>query len=484
LGKDADLMDYLPIFLDVAGRKIVVDGGGTVAARRVERALSAGARVDVFDPAPGEETTRLIGHENLTHFARVPQKADFEGCLVAYGASEDPVRDAALYKWAKEHGALANVADEKVYCDFITPSVVERDSLTIAISTGGAAPVIARILRARVEAMLPAAYGRLANFLSTYRDRIAAEIKGGTARRRFWENMIEGPAGDAFLAGDEVLAERLIEEDLSGDRTKRLNRGEVWLVGAGPGDPDLLTFKALRMMQHADVVLYDRLIGDGILDLVRRDAQRINVGKTAGNHVMRQDEITALMIKLAREGKRVLRLKGGDPFIFGRGGEELEDVAAQGFPVVVVPGITAAAGCGASAGIPLTHRDHAQSVVFVTAHGAEGLLEHDWTSLARDGQTVVVYMGLRFVAEIAEAAMAQGVSPDMPIALVDNGTRTTQKVVTGTLRDIGAKVAAAKPKGPALIMIGSVVTLRDVLALEGTNAQDTYEMTVGAREGL
>lgn len=477
-------MDYLPIFLDVAGRKIIVDGGGTVAARRVERALGAGAHVEVFDPTPGEELTRLIGHPNLIHHARVPAEADFADCLVAYGASEDPARDAPLYEWAKAHNALANVADEKDYCDFITPSVVERDPLTIAISTGGAAPVIARILRARVEAMLPAAYGRLAHFLSSYRDRIAGQIKGGTARRRFWENMIEGPAGDAFLAGDEALAERLIEDDLAAGGTRKLHRGEVWLVGAGPGDPDLLTFKALRMMQHADVVLYDRLIGDGLLDLVRRDAERINVGKTAGNHVMPQEDITALMIRLAREGKRVLRLKGGDPFIFGRGGEELEQVAAEGFPVVVVPGITAAAGCGASAGIPLTHRDHAQSAVFVTAHGKDGLLPHDWTALARKGQTVVVYMGLRFVAEIAAEAMAQGVSPDMPVALVDNGTRTTQKVVTGTLSDIGAKVAAARPKGPALIVIGSVVSLRDVLAQQGHTGQEAFEMTLGAREGL
>ena len=477
-------MDYLPIFLDVAGRKVIVDGGGTVSARRVERALGAGALVEVFDPAPGEELARLIGHPNLTHHARLPAEADFAGCLVAYGASEDPARDASLYQWAKAHNALANVADEKQYCDFITPSVVERDPLTIAISTGGAAPVIARILRARVEAMLPAAYGRLAQFLSGYRDRIADQIKGGTARRRFWENMIEGPAGDAFLAGDEALAERLIEDDLAAGGTRKLHRGEVWLVGAGPGDPDLLTFKALRMMQHADVVLYDRLIGEGLLDLVRRDARRINVGKTAGNHVMPQEEITALMIRLAREGKRVLRLKGGDPFIFGRGGEELEEVAAQGFPVVVVPGITAAAGCGASAGIPLTHRDHAQSAVFVTAHGKDGLLAHDWTAMARKGQTVVVYMGLRFVAEIAAEAMAQGVSPDMPVALIDNGTRTTQKVVTGTLADIGARVAAAKPKGPALIVIGSVVSLRDVLAQQGNTGQEAFEMTLGAREGL
>ncbi len=477
-------MDYLPIFLDVAGKKVIVDGGTTVAARRIERALSAGAEVHSFDPDPGDEVRGFIGQDNLIHHDRAPREADFDGCLVAYGASEIPERDASLYKWAKKHGALANVADEKEFCDFITPSVVERDPLTIAISTGGAAPVVARILRARVEAMLPAAYGRLAQFLSGYRDRIYAAIRGGTARRRFWENMIEGPAGDAFLAGDEALAEQLIEADLVNGGTENLRRGEVWLVGAGPGDPDLLTFKALRMMQHADVVLYDRLIGDGILDLVRRDAERIDVGKQAGNHVLTQDETTALIIKFAKEGKRVLRLKGGDPFIFGRGGEELEDVAAHGIPVVVVPGITAAAGCGSSAGIPLTHRNHAQAVAFVTAHGKDGLLPHDWTRLARHDQTVVVYMGLRFVAEIAAKAIEQGVPAEMPIAVIDNGTRTTQRVVVGTLADIGERTRAAKLKGPALIMIGTVVTMRDTLGVDTTAREDTHTMELVARDGL
>ncbi len=476
-------MDYLPIFLDVRGKKVIVDGGITVAARRIERALSAGAHVHCFDPDPGEEVRAFLGHEHLTYYARVPEEADFEGALVAWGASEESPRDNLLFAAAKKHGVLANVADEKDYCDFITPSVVERDPLTIAITTGGAAPVVARILRARVEAMLPAAYGQLAAFLSPYRDRIASKIKGGTARRRFWENMIEGSIGDAFLSGDRKLAEDLVERELAGDDAK-LRQGEAWLVGAGPGDPDLLTFKALRMMQHADVVLYDRLVGQGILDLVRRDAERINVGKQAGDHVLTQEETTALIIKLAKEGKRVLRLKGGDPFIFGRGGEELEDVAAHGIPVIVVPGITAAAGCGSSAGIPLTHRDHAQSVVFVTAHGKHGLLPHDWTRLARHDQTVIVYMGLRFVAEIASAAMAQGVPGEMPIAVVDNGTRTTQRVIAGTLADIGEKVAAAKLKGPALIMIGTVVTLRGKLGVDGVAREEVHEMELVAREGL
>lgn len=475
-------MEYLPIFLEVAGKRVIVDGGNTVAARRIERALNAGAHVEVFDPMPEAEVVAFFGHERLKHHARVPTEADFEGCLVAYGASEDDARDALLHRAAKAAGALVNVADAKDYCDFITPSVVEREPITIAISTGGAAPVIARILRARMEAMLPAAYGRLALFLAAFRGRIYEAVPNGRNRRRFWENLIEGPVGDAFLAGEEGLAQERLEDDLKRGSAD-LKRGEVWLVGAGPGDPDLLTFKALRMMQHADVVLYDRLIGDGIIDLVRRDAERIFVGKKSGDHVMSQRDITDLMIERAGRGERVLRLKGGDPFIFGRGGEELEDVAAQGIPVEVVPGITAAAGCGAAAGIPLTHRDHAQSCVFVTAHGKGGVLDHDWTRYARKGQTVVVYMGLNALGEVAAKALAQGVEPDMPVAVIDNGTRLDQRVVIGRLDDIEARVKDADLPGPALIVIGHVVTLHGKLNVKGQDAAN-YAMQLKAGSTL
>lgn len=476
-------MDYLPIFLDVGDKLVIVDGGTTVAARRIERALNAGARVHVFDPAPEGEVSALLGHARLTHFERLPTEADFAGCVVAYGASENPARDELLHKAAKAAGALVNVADEKPYCDFITPSVVEREPITIAISTGGAAPVIARILRARLEAMLPAAYGRLAVFLAQFRDRIYQTLPDGKDRRRFWENMIEGPVGDAFLAGDETLAKERIEAGLDLGLTGDLKRGEIWLVGAGPGDPDLLTFKALRMMQHADVVLYDRLVGEGILELLRRDAERINVGKSPNNHTMSQEEISALMVARAKEGQRVLRLKGGDPFIFGRGGEELEEAAAEGISVQIVPGITAAAGCGAAAGIPLTHRDHAQSCVFVTAHGAGGVLAHDWPRIIKPAQTAVVYMGLRALPEVTGAALAQGVDASTLVAVIDNGTRTTQRVVTGALSEIAAKVEAANFKGPALIVIGSVVSLHASLGQPSSSAPD-HDMALGARSGL
>ncbi|MBV7380110.1 siroheme synthase CysG [Maritimibacter dapengensis] len=471
-------MDFLPIFLEVAGKRIVVDGGNTVAARRVERALNAGAFVTVFDPEPGDEVRAFFEHENLTHIARLPYDADFAECIIAYGASEVPERDALLHRAAKAAGALVNVADEKTYCDFITPSVVEREPITIAISTGGAAPVIARILRARMEAMLPAAYGRLALFLARFRGRIYEAVPNGRNRRRFWENLIEGPVGDAFLAGEEALAEERLEEDLARGSAD-LKHGEVWLVGAGPGDPDLLTFKALRMMQHADVVLYDRLVGDGIIDLVRRDAERIYVGKKPREHTLTQREITELMIERASRGERVLRLKGGDPFIFGRGGEELEDVAAHGIPVEVVPGITAAAGCGAAAGIPLTHRDHAQSCVFITAHGAGGVLDHDWTRYARKGQTVLVYMGLNALGEVAQKALSQGVDPDMPVAVIDNGTRLDQRVIIGRLDEIEAKVVEADLPGPALIVIGHVVSLYGKLGVKGSRSEYEMELKAG-----
>lgn len=476
-------MDYLPVFLDIRGKLVVVDGGGTIAARRVERALSAGAVVASFEPKPQHELRALFGHESLTHHARIPVMADLKGCFVAYGTSEDTARDKLLFEAARTHGALCNVADTLEYCDFITPSVVERTPITIAISTGGAAPVIARNLRARIEAMLPEGYGRLASFVAQFRNRIAAKLADGRARRRFWEGMVEGQAGDLFLSGREADATEQINADLEAAGAAAPITGEVWLVGAGPGDPDLLTFKALRLMQHADVVLYDRLIGAGILELSRRDAERINVGKSPGNHALGQDEITALMIKLARDGMRVLRLKGGDPFVFGRGGEELEKVAAAGIPVQVVPGITAAAGCGACAGIPLTHRDHAQSVAFVTAHGAGGVLKHDWTKLVRPGQTVVVYMGLGSLGKITASALAQGVRADLPVAVIDNGSRLNQTVVSATLETIEAKAEAQNLLGPALIIMGDVVTMRDKFGYTAL-PQEQISLGLGAQKGL
>lgn len=479
-------MDFLPIFLDIRGKKLVVDGGTTVAARRVERALKAGALVEVFDADLGGEFAELIGHENLTHHARPIAKSDVAGAVVAYGASEDPARDALLHKAAKAAGVLVNVADVSEYCDFITPSVVDRSPLVIAISSGGTAPIMARILRARIEVLLPPAYGRMAAFLGGFRDRVLAGIRSTTQRRRFWENMIDGPAADHFLSGNPQQAEQHLLASLA-DATGQdasAEQGEVFLVGAGPGDPDLLTFRALRLMQRCDVVLHDRLVSPGILDLVRRDAERIYVGKRPKQHAMFQDDISALMVTLAKQGKRVLRLKGGDPFIFGRGGEEIETLAEHNVPFQVVPGITAAAGCSTYAGIPLTHRDHAQSCVFVTAHGRDGVLDLDWDVLTRKNQTVAVYMGLSSLKVLSEGFAKHGVAPDTPAAIIDNGTRPNQRIITGTIADLYQKATEAKFTGPSIIIIGGVVTLRGKLGWYADDQDGKFSMSLTPKGSL
>ena len=477
-------MDNLPIFLTVKDQTVVVDGGGTVAARRVERALSAGAHVVVCDPAPEDEMQELIdsAHPHLTFHKRVPAREDVEPAVVVYGASEIGTRDANLRAWASEFKVLCNIADEPALCDFITPSIVDRSPVVVAISTGGAAPVIARTLRARIETMLLPSFGQLAEFVGGFRDKIASKISTGRERRHFWERMIDGPAGDLFLAGEKSKATNRIESDLEVQSSGgELPMGEVYLVGAGPGDPDLLTFKALRLMQRADVVLYDRLVGDEIMHLVRRDAERIFVGKLPDRHVMKQEDISELMVRLAKEGNRVLRLKGGDPFTFGRGGEEIEVLAEAGVPFRVVPGITAAAGCSAYAGIPLTHRDHAQSCLFVTAHGKDGVLDLDWDVLIRPAQTVAIYMGTSNLEKLVIGFLERGVASSTDIALIENGTRPEQKVVTGTLDDIVGISAEAEIKGPAIIMIGSVVQLRNQLEpAKAAMSDGEFEMSLTA----
>ena len=477
-------MDNLPIFLTVKDKIVVVDGGGTVAARRVERALSAGAIVVSCDPSPDDEVLSLVsaGHENLTFCRRLPAREDIEHATVVYGASEDASRDANLRAWSDEFKVLCNIADEPDLCDFITPSIVDRSPVVVAISTGGAAPVIARTLRARIETMLLPSFGQLTEFVGGFRQKIAGKISTGRERRHFWERMIDGPAGDLFLAGEKDKAISRIEGDLDAQKNGgKSTVGEVYLVGAGPGDPDLLTFKALRLMQRADVVLYDRLVGDEVMSLVRRDAERIFVGKLPDRHVMKQEDISNLMVELAKKGNRVLRLKGGDPFTFGRGGEEIEVLADAGVPFRVVPGITAAAGCSAYAGIPLTHRDHAQSCLFVTAHGKDGVLDLDWEVLIRPAQTVAIYMGTSNLDKLVDGFLSRGVDAATDIALIENGTRPEQRVVTGSLATIVDAAKAESIAGPAIIMIGSVVKLRDQLnPATAADAERTYEMSLSA----
>jgi len=335
--------------------------------------------------------------------------------------------------------------------------------VVIAVSSGGQSPVLARLLRGKLESMIPASYGRLGHLVGRFREQVKDRFKTINQRRGFWEFILQGPVAEMVFAGKEEKAEELLAQALASSDTEQRAVGEVYLVGGGPGDPDLLTFKALRLMQQADVVVYDRLVSPQVLDLCRRDADRVYVGKARKNHALPQEEINLLLVKLAKEGKRVLRLKGGDPFIFGRGGEEIDQLMAQDIPFQVVPGITSASGCAAYAGIPLTHRDFAQSVRFVTGHLKDDSCDLPWQELVHEQQTLVIYMGLVSLALICERLVENGMDPEMPIALVEKGTLPEQRVVTGTLATIAVIAEKADIKPPALTIIGKVVTLREQL---------------------
>ncbi len=458
-------MEQLPISVNLKGRKVVVTGGGTVAARKAELALRAGADLLVVTPELGPEFHALCRLPNFHHRAGTPQSSDFDGAVVVFGASENDEEDARTRELAKPHGAFVNVPDRPHLCDFSIPSILDRSPLLVAISSAGTSPLLTRMIRQRLETTIPAAFGNLARFFGDLREHIGARISDNRLRRYFLEKMLEGPVADLVLAGDEPRARALLDRELDaaahagGDAVM----GEVYLVGGGPGDPDLLTFRALRLMQRADAVVYDRLVGSPILELVRRDAERIYVGKMRSKHELSQAEISDLLVRLAKEGKRVLRLKGGDPFIFGRGGEEIERLSVEGIPFQVVPGITAASGCSSYAGIPLTHRDHAQACIFVTGHSKSGRVDIDWETLIRPNQTVAIYMGLAMLPELTRDFLAHGADAATPVAVVDNGTRPNQTVTIGTIATIASKVAAAGIKGPSMIIIGSVVSLRDKL---------------------
>ncbi len=467
-------MDHLPIFLNVQGTRSLVVGGGFLAARKADLLLRAGCKLTVLAPELGEELAHLAQTHDFDHKTGELTAQDLADCKVVFGCSNDNTINQQLCELAAAAGILVNVSDKPDSCDFIMPAVLDRSPLLVAIASGGTSPLLTRMLKARFETTIPAAYGRLAEFAGSYREKIKESIPNGTRRRRFWEAMIDGPVAEHVYSGQLEQAESLMvslldEATTDGDKPPI---GEVYLVGAGPGDPDLLTFRALRLMQQADVVLYDRLIGDGILNLVRRDARRIYVGKSPKDHTVPQEEIGKMLIRLAQEGWRVLRLKGGDPFVFGRGGEEIETLSESGVTFQVIPGVTAAVGCAAYAGIPLTHRDHAQACVFVTGHGKNGELDLNWNTLIQPRQTVVVYMGLSSLPLITEGFVTNGADPETPAAVVENGTCEGQRVITGTLASLSGKTAAAGIKSPALIIVGSVVTLRDKLSWYADNKQE------------
>ncbi len=458
-------MDYLPIFVDVKSRPCLVVGGGEVAARKVQLLLRAGAAVEVVSPELG--ATMSIFHEKgeIKWIEESFQPTHVGNHILLYAATDQNEINQQVSDLARERNIPVNVVDTPELCTFITPSIIDRSPVVAAISTGGASPVLARLIRSRLESMIPSAYGKLATLAASFRGKVKEKIQP-KQRRLFWEKAFQGPIAEMMFSGREKEAEHALDEMVelcSRKAGDELNQGEVYLVGGGPGDPDLLTFRALRLMQQADVVVYDRLISPAVLDLTRRDAERIYVGKESSNHSVPQDEINELLAHLATEGKRVLRLKGGDPFIFGRGGEEIELLAEKGIPFQVVPGITAASGISSYAGIPLTHRDHAQSVTFATGHLKDGTSNLNWGALAQSGQTVVFYMGLKGIEIIAAKLIEHGMDPSTPAALVQKGTTPDQKEYIGTLVTLPQIVADSKIKPPTLIIIGSVVTLHDSL---------------------
>lgn len=457
---------WLPITLRLAGARVLVVGGGEVAARKVRLLLKAAPVIEVVALELNAELSALVEQGAVLCTGKVFEPTQVQGCRLVIAATDDREFNRRVAAAADAANVPVNCVDDPAPSSFITPSLVERAPLWVAISSGGAAPVLARRLRERIEALLPAGYGRLAAFMERHRPRVKALAV--EQRRALWEQFLDGPGPERLLVGDEAAAAIELESLIQGEPA----RGEVYLVGAGPGDPDLLTFRALRLMQQADVVLFDRLVSPAIMELVRRDAERVFVGKKRNQHTVPQDEINSELVRHAKAGKRVLRLKGGDPFIFGRGGEEIAELAAEGIAFQVVPGITAASGCAAYAGIPLTHRDCAQSVVFVTGHArADGVLTLNWDQLARRGQTVVFYMGVVTLPRVCAELVAHGLPTDWPIALVEDGTQPTQRVVIGTLSDLPAKVAAAAPSGASLIIVGEVVRLREKLGWFQPRAQ-------------
>ena len=455
-------MDYFPIFLDLKKRRCLLVGGGDIATRKGRLLSKAGAKLRIVAPEISAELRELAAQNHGEIFEREYQSSDVDDCVIVVAATDIEPLNEKISHDAKAKNIPVNVVDSPALCTYITPAIIDRSPLVIAISSGGESPVLARLIRAKLETLIPVAYGRLAQIASDWRDRVKARFDNGDSRRRFWEKVLQGPAAELVLNGQETAAEKIIESEIA-KQDDSITQGEVYLVGGGPGDPELLTLRALRLMQQADVVLYDRLVSDGVMELVRRDAERIYVGKRRSEHAMQQENINQLLVDLALQGKRVLRLKGGDPFIFGRGGEEIELLAQNNIPFQVVPGITAASGCAAYAGIPLTHRDYAQSVRFVTGHLKDDSTNVQWPELANPTQTIVFYMGLVGLKDICESLILHGRASSTPVALIERGTTQQQRVLIADLATIAEVVASQDVHAPTLFIVGDVVRLHENL---------------------
>lgn len=455
-------MRYFPIFLDTIDLTCLVVGAGEVAARKVELLLKTSANITVVAPWACDTVQRFAKEEKIKLIVRPYIESDLSNQQMVFVATDNSELNAQIHDQARAQKILVNVVDNTPLCQFITPSIVDRSPIIIAMSSGGVAPVLLRYLRQKLESVIPQKVSLLGQFSEKFRESVKKRFKSVTERRYFWEDVLDGDIAENILQGNEQVAEQKFLEKLNAPEASK-TVGEVYLVGAGPGDPDLLTFRALRLMQKADVVVYDRLVSPEILELVRRDAEKIYVGKAKSKHTIPQDEINELLAKEALAGNRVVRLKGGDPFIFGRGGEELETLIKHGVSFQVVPGITAASGAASYAGIPLTHRDHAKSVVFATGHLQDNSINLNWQGLAQPDQTIVFYMGLTGLPIICEQLVKHGLAATTPIAMVQSATTPQQKVVTGTLEDIQQKAEAAEIRPPALIIVGSVVSLHEKL---------------------
>ena len=467
-------MKYFPFFLQLDQLPCLIVGGGSVAERKLDLLIKAKADITVISLEFSDYILDLAKTHNIRCIKKEYSNKILEENKYNFviSATNDVSLNERVAKDCKKYNIIVNVVDQPEICDFIFPSILERGDITVAVSTGGASPVLARVLRTKLETMVPGSYGKLAEIVSANRIKVREKMKKFSSNKIFWEKMLNGKFLELVLSGKTDEAKSFLNEQIDNFDEDVANQGEVYLVGAGPGDPDLLTFKALRLMQQADIALYDRLVHPSIVDLIRRDATKIYVGKERDNHVVRQEEINELLVKYAKEGKKVLRLKGGDPFIFGRGGEEIETLADEKVAFQVVPGITSASGCSTYSGIPLTHRDYAQSCIFVTGHLKKGKLELDWEKLIQENQTIVFYMGLVSIDIICEELIKHGLSELTPCALIQQGTTNTQKEYISILKDMPTVVKTKKPKAPTIFIIGGVVTLRDKLKWYSTSAAD------------
>ncbi|MBF7683374.1 uroporphyrinogen-III C-methyltransferase [Acinetobacter sp. B5B] len=454
-------MDIFPISLKLKQQICLIVGGGGIAYRKAFLLNKAGAIIHIVAPEVSADLEALVVQGKGQVFKRYFSETDLDlPYKLVIAATDNAQVNQSVFEYCESRNLLVNSVDDIPHCRFMVPAIVDRSPLVISIASNGTSPVLSRQIRTQLETMIPHGMGKLAEFSGAWRTRVKAKIPSPEERRIFWENLYAGSLKEHVFNDQLEKAQAIMHDALEAWQTPQ---GEVYLVGAGPGDPELLTLKALRLMQQSDVVIYDRLVSAAVLELCRRDADKIYVGKSRSNHSVPQEGINQLLIQYAKEGKRVCRLKGGDPFIFGRGGEEIQELFTENISFQVVPGITAASGCAAYAGIPLTHRDYAQSVRFLTGHLKEGSPDLPWQELVYENQTLVIYMGLVGLSTICKQLIAHGQRENMPVALISKGTTPEQKVVIGTLSCIVSKVHEHDIQAPTLTIIGDVVQLREQL---------------------